>query len=162
MMNVFHHIPDVEAFLNEARRCLAPGGRLLIVDQYPGWLGRGIYRHLHHEPFDADAKEWRFETKGPLSGANGALAWMVFVRDRARFESRFPELKMADLRPHSPLRYWLAGGLKAWCLLPGWAFGLASRLDRTLVRLSPQWASFMDVELVRCPTAGAKQTTPAR
>src|SRR5262245_48604850 len=31
MMNVFHHIPDVEAFLTEATRCLKPGGRVLII-----------------------------------------------------------------------------------------------------------------------------------
>ena len=32
MLNVFHHIPDVAAFLREAVRCVMPGGRVLIFD----------------------------------------------------------------------------------------------------------------------------------
>lgn len=149
LQNVLHHIPDVSAFLREAERCLAPGGRVLIADQYPGWIGGFVYRHLHDEPFDTAATEWRFPSKGPLSDANGALAWIVFERDRARFEREHPRLRLEAFRPHTPLRYWLAGGLKRWSLLPGPLFGAASWFDRALCRLSPNWASFVDVELVR-------------
>ena len=149
MLNVFHHIPDVEAFLREATRCLRPDGRLLIVDEHPGFIGLPIYRHLHHEPFRPDTPEWRFESEGPLSGANGALAWMVFRRDRARFERDFPGLRLLSYEPHTPFRYWLTGGLKRWCLLPGALFGIASRVDRALIRLSPEFGSFVDVEVAR-------------
>ena len=38
MLNVFHHLPNVEGFLLEAQRCLAPGGHVFMVDQYPGWI----------------------------------------------------------------------------------------------------------------------------
>jgi len=147
MTNVFHHIPDVEAFLREARRCLVPGGRVLIVDQHPGWISTPIYKKMRHEPFRMDANEWRFESTGPLSGANGALAWIVFRRDRMRFESGFPELELVRYEPHSPLRYWLAGGLKRWSLLPGWAFGPATALDRALLAVTVETGSFVDVEL---------------
>src|SRR5262245_6936110 len=149
MTNVFHHIPDVEAFLREARRCLVPGGRVLIVDQHPGWISTPIYRHIHHEPFQMSARDWTFKSTGPLSGANGALAWIVFRRDRARFELVFPEFELARYEPHSPLRYWLSGGLKRWSLLPVWAFGPATALDRVLVRVAPETGSFVDVELVK-------------
>jgi SAM-dependent methyltransferase len=153
LLNVFHHIADPVAFLREAERCLAPGGRLLIVDQHPGTLSTPIFRHLHHEPFRPEATEWAFETTGPLSGANGALAWMVFRRDAERFKALFPGLALERYQPHTPLRYWLAGGLKAWSLAPGWAFPLATWLDRALVGLSDRLASFVDVELVRRATA---------
>ena len=149
MTNVFHHVPDVEAFFREATRCLSPGGRVLIVDQHPGWIGGPVYRYLHHEPFRPEATEWQFDSSGPLSGANGALAWIVFRRDRERFEREFPCLRLERYEPHSPLRYWLAGGLKRWGLLPGALFGAASALDRALVRLSSELGSFVDVELVR-------------
>ncbi len=149
MINVFHHIPDVEAFLREAERCLRPGGRVLIIDQHPGLIAAPIFKHGHHEDFDAQAPAWRFESSGPLSGANGALAWIVFQRDREKFEALFPHLQVVRYQTHSPLRYWLAGGLKSWSLLPGWAFGAATVLDRALLQVSPQFGSFSVIELER-------------
>ena len=149
MLNVFHHIPDVAAFLREAARVLVPGGRVLIVDQHPGLISTPILTYAHHEPFRPHASEWSFETSGPLSGANGALAWIVFQRDRERFERLFPSLSLAGYTTHSPLRYWLAGGLKRWSLLPGWAFTAASVADRVIASVVPQLSSFVDVELVK-------------
>jgi len=149
MLNVFHHIPDAAAFLRQAQRCLVPGGRVLIVDQFPGWFSRWIYRYAHHESFHPEARDWKFDSTGPLSGANGALAWMVFERDRAQFEAEFPALRLERYEPHTPLRYWLTGGLKGWSLLPGWAFGTATAIDQGLMKLGRGWASFLDVELVR-------------
>lgn len=149
LLNVFHHIPDVAAFLSECQRCLKPGGRLLIVDQYPGWLSHWIFRYLHHEPYRPEAVDWSFRSTGPLSGANGALAWIVFIRDRCRFERQFPHLQIARIEPHTPLRYWLSGGLKHWTLLPRRLWRLATRLDCLLLKCSGRWGSFLDVELVR-------------
>ena len=149
LMNVFHHIPDVGAFLHEAERCLAPGGRIYMFDQYPGWISTPILKHAHHEPFTPDAEEWTFASSGPLSGANGALAWMVFERDLQKFEERFSKLRLARFSPCAPLRYWIAGGLKAWSLLPGWAFGAATALDASLVALTPKLGSFVDIEIER-------------
>ena len=151
LLNVFHHIPDVERFFAEARRVLVDRGRLLIVDQYPGWHAKFILEHIHHEDFDMKARSWCLEGAGPLSGANGALAWIVFFRDRARFEALFPELRIDTIRLHTPLRYWLAGGLKNWSLLPGWLFRTATGFDRFLVVLSHRFASFVDIEIVREP-----------
>ena len=104
---------------------------------------------MHHEPFRMDASEWNFESTGPLSGANGALTWIVFQRDRKRFQILFPQLELVRYEPHSPFRYWLSGGLKHWSLLPSWAFGPATALDRVLVRVAPETGSFVDVELVK-------------
>jgi SAM-dependent methyltransferase len=148
MFNVFHHIPDVGALLAECERVLRPGGRVLIVDQHPGVIGGPILRYVHHEPFRPDA-EWTFESSGPLSGANGALCWIVFQRDRATFAQRFPGLAIARYQPHTPLRYWLSGGLKRWTLLPRILYGAASAADRLLAAAWPDTGSFVDVELVR-------------
>jgi SAM-dependent methyltransferase len=147
MMNVFHHIPDVEAFLREADRCLMPGGRLFIMDQNVGWLSRIMLGKLHHEPFCPDAQEWSFNTSGPLSGANGALAWIVFQRDRKQFNSMFPKLKLVQFRPHTPFRYWLAGGLKSWSLVPGWSFAFVTVVEKILSLFHPNWCCFVDVEI---------------
>lgn len=149
MLNVFHHIPDALSFFREVQRCLLPGGRVFMVDQHPGWLSFFILKYLHHEPFNPQAVEWSFEGDGPLSGANGALAWIVFRRDVQLFQKLFPKLSLLQYRPHTPLWYWLAGGLKNWCLLPVWIWSLATFFDRALISLSGNFGSFVDVELVK-------------
>jgi SAM-dependent methyltransferase len=147
--NVLHHISDAEAFFKEATRCLVPGGRIFICEPYLSHLSRPIYKFLHHEPCDPSTRDWRFESKGPLSDANNALAWIIFKRDRDRFVKLFPELKVSRFEPHTPLRYWLSGGMKAWTLLPGWGFQCATAFDQLLIKISPEFASFVDIELER-------------
>jgi len=149
MLNVFHHIPDVAAFLKEAERCLKPDGRLLIVDQHPGWIGWPIYRFLHHEGFDTKAEDWQFQSSGPLSGANGALAWIVFQRDRDKFKSLFPSLEVLKYEPHTPLGYWLSGGLKPWSLVPAWGVDWVVRIDKLLVNASKELGAFVDIEIAK-------------
>lgn len=147
MWNVFHHIPDAQAFLSEADRCLAPGGRIIIADQHNGLIGRFIFKNFHHEPFFPEAKDWHFASSGPLSGANGALAWIVFRRDLKIFEKNFPRLKLLRYETHSPLLYWLAGGLKAWSLVPSWATGFFLKIDHFLVSLYSDSGSFVFIEI---------------
>ena len=54
---------------------------------------RWIYGRFHHEPFDPQRADWEFPLSGPLSGANGALPWIIFQRDREQFEREWaPEL----------------------------------------------------------------------
>ncbi|MFN8707789.1 MAG: class I SAM-dependent methyltransferase [Planctomyces sp.] len=151
MLNVFHHIPNAEAFLSECERCLVPGGRVLIVDQYPGWLSHWILKYAHHEPYNPHADQWSFPSTGPLSGANGALAWIVFLRDRLKFETRYPQLEISGITPHTPLRYWLSGGLKSWSLIPEPLWKPACLLDSALLRISSRLGSFMDIEIVKKP-----------
>jgi len=149
MTNVFHHIPDVAAFLGEASRCLVSGGRLLIIDQHVGWISKPVLRYLHHEPFRPRATDWHFETSGPLSGANGALAWMVFVRDYHKVTKQFPNLRLCRYQPFAPLTYWLTGGLKPWCLLSARGYCAAKAIDRTLLCISANFGSFVEIELLR-------------
>ena len=147
LYNTFHHIPDAEAFLREADRCLISGGRIFMVEPYMGWISTVIYKYMHHEHFDADTMNWKFESSGPVSDANSPLACIVFDRDLKIFCQKFPDLKLEAYLPHTPLRFWLAGGLKRWSLLPGWMFSTASRLDSLLIQISPKLGSFMDIEV---------------
>jgi hypothetical protein len=75
------------------------------------------------------------------------------VRDRKRFEKEFPDLRLLKYRPFAPLSYWLAGGLKRWSLLPVWARGLATALDRRLLAISNDFGSFVEIEVTRHSTS---------
>jgi len=119
MTNVLHHLPDVRAFLREATCVVRKGGRLVMVEPWNTAWSRLVYRHLHHEPFDPGTREWALAPAGggggrgrggPLSAANGALPWIVFARDRARFAEWFPEWEPATVTPLMPLAYLLSGG----------------------------------------------------
>lgn len=147
MLNVLHHIPNSPRAFEEFSRCLSVGGKILIIDQYPGIPSKWILKYAHHEPFQENSDQWEFASDGPLSGANGALAWIIFFRDRKKFQELFPELKISNITIHSPLLYWLTGGLKKWNLLPGPLFNLASSLDKLLIKIWPGFGSFMDIEI---------------
>jgi SAM-dependent methyltransferase len=50
LFDVFHHLRAPNAFLREARRVLAPAGRLILFEPYISWCSGPIYGLLHHEP----------------------------------------------------------------------------------------------------------------
>src|SRR5207248_688772 len=91
---------------------------------------RVVYTRLHHEPFRPDAAEWEFPPTGPLSGANGAMPWIIFHRDRARFESEFPQWRIEQVKPQMPLRYLLSGGVSMRTLLPGSMHAVVKGVER--------------------------------
>lgn len=78
MTDVFHHIPDPCLFLNQAAACVQPGGAIVMIEPWNSTWSRWVYTHFHHEPYQPDAERWEFPSTGPLSGANGALPWIVF------------------------------------------------------------------------------------
>jgi hypothetical protein len=149
MVNTLHHLPDVTVFLREATRCLERGGAVSMVEPWHTRWSRFVYRKLHHEPFEPDAPSWRFESSGPLSGANGALPWMVFERDRDRFQDEFPELEVSELRLVMPIRYLLSGGVSMRALIPSWSFGLVRGVERALEPAMPSLAMFAHIAVRR-------------
>jgi SAM-dependent methyltransferase len=50
LFDVFHHLCAPNAFLREARRVLAPGGRLILFEPYISLTSSPVYGLLHHEP----------------------------------------------------------------------------------------------------------------
>ena len=120
MTDVFHHLPKPRDFFAEATRTVRPGGVVAMIEPWVSAWSKVIYTKLHHEPFRPDATQWEFPPAGPLSGANGALPWIVFGRDRAQFEREFPQWRIELLRPFMPLRYLISGGISMRTLMPGW------------------------------------------
>jgi SAM-dependent methyltransferase len=155
MTDVLHHIPDSRGFFAEATRCLRPGGRIVLIEPWVTRWSRLIYTHLHHEPFDPQAEDWSFPSEGPLSGANGALPWMLFARDLAQFNREFPQLRLVSVQAFMPFRYLVSGGVSMRDLMPGWSFGWWRAAENLLQPWMNTWAMFAQVVLERTAEKGA-------
>ncbi len=132
MIDVFHHIPDVEEFLYECVRCLQPGGRIIMIEPWITKWSALIYNKLHHEPYLPETDNWEFPNTGPLSAANLALPWIVFSRDRDKFTTTFPELNVHDIQPDWPFVYLLSGGVSMRSLAPGCSYSFIRKLESLL------------------------------
>jgi SAM-dependent methyltransferase len=153
MTGVLHHIPDTRRFFADAARCLRMGGVIAMIEPWSSLWSRFVYSRLHYEPFEPKARDWGLPvTIGPLSGANLALPWIVFERDRARFEREFPELQIRAVRPMMPFRYLVSGGVSTRSLIPGWTFAYLRRVERILQPWMRTWAMFAHIVLVKGQT----------
>jgi SAM-dependent methyltransferase len=146
MVDVFHHVKDSRQFLKEMQRCLQGGGKVVMIEPANTAWSRFIYKNFHHEPFITTAG-WGFEVGGPLSGANMALPWIVFCRDRSLFQQEFPALKLGFVKIHTPFLYLLSGGLSLRQLLPSYCYPLICATEHMLGCLSPHLGMFMTIEL---------------
>jgi SAM-dependent methyltransferase len=149
MTNVLHHLPDVGAFFTDAARVIRPGGAVVMIEPWLSAWSRLVYRYLHHEPFDPNARDWRVPLSGPVSGANGALPWIVFERDRARFEHDHPAWRLTSVRRMMPFRYLVSGGVSMRSLMPGWGSPLWRAIERGLEPWGRALAMFALIVLVR-------------
>jgi len=146
MTDVLHHIPDVAQFFREANRCVKEDGQLLMIEPWNTPWSNWVYQNLHSEPFQPRAG-WTIPSTGPLSGANGALPWILFHRDRGRFEQEFPDWRIESVELLMPFSYLLSGGVSLRALVPGWMYRpirwVESRLNQG------RWAMFAFIELTR-------------
>jgi SAM-dependent methyltransferase len=149
MTNVLHHIPEVGRFFEDASRCLRPGGKILMIEPWVTPWSKVVYTHFHHEPFDPKAADWSFPSTGPLSGANGALPWIIFSRDRTEFESRFPKLSIEHIRPFMPFRYLVSGGVGMRSLMPGFLHAAWLSVEHSLKSQWPNLGMFAFLSLKR-------------
>jgi SAM-dependent methyltransferase len=149
MTDVLHHIPHAERFFAEASRCLRKGGKILMIEPWVTPWSQWIWTRFHHEPFRLEAEDWSFSSTGPLSGSNSAIPWIVFVRDRRRFESLFPELSIERIRPFMPFRYLVSGGVALRNLMPKFTYSAWAALEGMLEAEMPRLAMFAFVSLLR-------------
>jgi hypothetical protein len=88
-------------------------------------------------------------TGGPLSGGNDALPWIMFQRDRTRFERNFPRWRIESIEPLMPFRYLLSGGVSMRSLVPASSFVFAKKIETILAPWINQLAMFAKIVLRR-------------
>ena len=124
-IHCFHHFHDPDRFFRELLRVLQPGGGCILVEPFHGPLAAKFYRHAFAtETFDKGQQRWESDAS-VMNDANQALSWIVFERDRARFERSYPELRIVaqDWLRNYP-RYVLSGGLNFRQLMPSFTIPL--------------------------------------
>ena len=129
MTDVLHHIPDVCKFFYEANRCIKVGGSIVMIEPWNNPWSKWVYQNLHHEPFDTNAG-WKLESSGPLSGANGALPWILFERDKKKFERKFNNWSIEEIKTFMPFVYLLSGGVSLRSFAPGLSYQFIRWLEK--------------------------------
>ncbi|MBN1599498.1 MAG: class I SAM-dependent methyltransferase [Bacteroidales bacterium] len=148
MLDTFHHIPDTEGFLKEAYRVLKINGKIVMIEPANSWWGRFIYIKLHHEPFDPEG-DWQIPAQGPMSGANGALPWIVFERDTNKFHKLFPDFKIEEIKYHTPFSYLLSGGVSYKSFLPAFLYRLVRIIDWVSSLVTRQLSMFVTIMIYK-------------
>jgi SAM-dependent methyltransferase len=149
MIDVLHHIPDSCKFFLEAQRVLKPGGKIVMIEPANTPFSRFMFQKFHHENFDPESANWEFPTSGPLSGANGALPWIIFDRDYEKFKSEFPKLQLESIKLHTPFTYLVSGGLTFKSLLPGWMYRPFRWFEKAMSPLNKSIAMFQRIVVVK-------------
>lgn len=146
MFDVFHHIKNPEKALREMKRCLKPKGKILMIEPYNSLWGRFIYQNFHHENFEPNSG-WKIKGTGRLSDANGALPWIIFVRDKKIFKRKFPDLRIVKIIPHTPLCYLLSGGLSKPQFVPVFFYPIVKFIENILSPFNSIIGMFVTIEL---------------
>lgn len=111
LKDTWHHIPNIEQFLEEAHRVLRVGGLIAVFDPYWSPLAQFVYRFLHQERWDKKTTTWRFESSSPWD-SNQALSFLMLKRDRQTFDRNWGlRFAVSKSEPLVGPSYLLSGGV---------------------------------------------------
>jgi SAM-dependent methyltransferase len=153
LIDVFHHLGRPAAFLDEASRVLAPGGRAVILDPYCSAFSTWAYRRFHFERTDLDVRPFEADAAVAASPmeSNQALATLVFFHERGLLEQRWPELAVIERRRLALFVYPLSGGFGGTRFVRPALLRPAEAVERLLTPLTPLIAFRCLVVLERRP-----------
>lgn len=156
LIDVFHHLARPTRFLDEARRVLAPGGRIVILDPYCSPLSSFAYRRFHHERTDLGAPPFEDDdlvASAPME-SNQARTTLVFFRAPDELRRRWPEFAVLERLRLALIVYPLSGGFSGPKLIPPVLVRPVEALERLLRPLAPLLAFRCLVVLERTGTTG--------
>ena len=146
-VDILHHLGAPMAFLQEAERVLAPGGRLILAEPWVTPISYLIYRYLHQE--DCDLSVNAYELSNPDRAAakkafdgNQAVPYLLFGRrNRSKTLALVPQLKLAMLEQFCLFAYLLSFGFKNMNLLPEFIYPGVAVIERVTLPLWRRIAS---------------------
>jgi SAM-dependent methyltransferase len=150
MVHVLHHIYRPAKFFEEASRCLKPGGRLVMVEPSNNFSQRFLAKAMNHfEYFDDTVAEWENKDSERMTDANMALPYVIFIRDRERFNRQFPLPKVRRIYYHTALSYFVSGGLGYKSFLPSFCSPVVSAMETLCQPLMKKLGTTMTIEIER-------------
>lgn len=148
--NCFHHFPHPDQFLRELDRVLVPGGGAILLEPYYGPFASFLYKRLFRtEGFDKTYPSWETPVAGPMNGANQALSYIVFIRDKELYEKKFPTLQIVHQElAGNYLKYLISGGLNFRQLLPDSFTGIVGVLEMLISPIN-RWVALHHIIVIR-------------
>ena len=142
LLNTLHHLKEPDKFFSEVNRCLKPGAKIIMIEPTNTLFSRLFFKYIHHEQFDEKKDKWKVDGEGRLADANNAMPWIIFIRDREKFLTKYPDLEIIQINKHTPFRWFLGGGLSYRQLVPSASFGFFTKIDKLFQNIS---GSFMTI-----------------
>ena len=81
--------------------------------------------------------------------ANGALPWVVFCRDRVKYDRQYPDLEVIKIECFGPMLYLLSGGFSRRQMLPDWLCSAVRSGEKALSLFNGSLGMFMKIKIKR-------------
>ena len=150
LFDVWHHLRYPGTALQEFRRVLRPGGRLILFEPAASWTGRWVYSIFHHEPVALGEKiTWN----APAGFSPSDLDYYAAQGSATRifWWQQQPSLlagwTLRDSHPFPSFEYFGSGGFSGPQIGPAWFQPLLRFLDRTTTRWPRVFAARLLVTL---------------
>ena len=145
LLDTLHHIKEPDKFFSEVNRCLKPGAKIIMIEPTNTLFSRFFFKHIHDEQFDENQEKWIVDGEGRLADANIAMPWIIFIRDREKFLTKYPDLEILQINKHTPFRWFLSGGLSYRQFVPSASFGFFTKIEKLLSPFDNILCSFMTI-----------------
>jgi SAM-dependent methyltransferase len=132
LFDVFHHLRRPRAFLNEARRVMVEGGRVILFEPFISLASFPVYGLLHHEPVAMkETIDFAEEYARPRDyyAAQGNATRLFFRTEKSDWLTGW---KVEHAEAFTAFSYLLSGGYSKPAMYPTAALGLIRWLDSAL------------------------------